>query len=53
MRPVLEATAFKLFDFKLMPDFAGGTTVLQDAYADLKFVPCEGARRQVQGPVRS
>jgi len=39
VRPVLEATAFKLFDFKLMPDFAGGTTVLQDAYADLKFVP--------------
>ena len=39
VRPVLEATAFKLFDFKLMPDFGGGTTVLQDAYADLKFVP--------------
>jgi phosphate-selective porin OprO/OprP len=39
VRPVLEATAFTLFDFKLMPDFAGGTTVLQDAYADLKFVP--------------
>jgi phosphate-selective porin OprO and OprP len=39
VRPVLEATAFKLFDFKLMPDFGQGTTVLQDAYADLKFVP--------------
>jgi phosphate-selective porin OprO and OprP len=39
VRPVLEATAFKLFDFKLMPDFGQGTTSLQDAYADLKFVP--------------
>lgn len=39
VRPVFEATAFKLFDFKLMPDFGGGVTVLQDAYADLKFVP--------------
>jgi phosphate-selective porin OprO/OprP len=39
VRPVLEATAFKLFDFKLMPDFGQGTTTLQDAYADLKFVP--------------
>jgi phosphate-selective porin OprO/OprP len=39
VRPVLEATAFKLFDVKLMPDFGQGTTVLQDAYADLKFVP--------------
>ena len=39
VRPVLEATAFKIFDFKLMPDFGGGTSVLQDAYADLKFAP--------------
>ena len=37
VRPVIEATAFKIFDFKLMPDFGGGTTVLQDAYADAKF----------------
>ena len=37
VRPVIEATAFKIFDFKLMPDFGGGTTVLQDAYADARF----------------
>jgi phosphate-selective porin OprO/OprP len=37
VRPVVEATAFKIFDFKLMPDFGGGTTVLQDAYADARF----------------
>jgi phosphate-selective porin OprO/OprP len=36
-RPVIEATAFKIFDFKLMPDFGLGTTVLQDAYADARF----------------
>jgi phosphate-selective porin OprO and OprP len=36
-RPVIEATAFKIFDFKLMPDFGGGTTTLQDAYADARF----------------
>jgi phosphate-selective porin OprO/OprP len=37
VRPVLEATAFKVFDFKVMPDFGGGVTVLQDAYADARF----------------
>jgi phosphate-selective porin OprO/OprP len=37
VRPVLEATAFKIFDFKVMPDFGGGVTVLQDAYADARF----------------
>jgi phosphate-selective porin OprO/OprP len=37
VRPVLEGTVFRNFDFKLMPDFGGGTTVLQDAYLDLKF----------------
>jgi phosphate-selective porin OprO/OprP len=37
VRPVLEATAFKIFDFKVMPDFGGGQTVLQDAYADARF----------------
>jgi phosphate-selective porin OprO and OprP len=39
VRPIFEATAFKIFDFRVMPDFGGGTTVLQDAYADLKFAP--------------
>jgi len=39
VRPVLEATAFKIFDFKLMPDFGGGQAVLYDAYADARFAP--------------
>ena len=37
VRPILEATMFKNFDFRLMPDFGGGTTVVQDAYLDLRF----------------
>jgi phosphate-selective porin OprO and OprP len=37
VRPVVEATAFRIFDLKLMPDFGNGTTVLQDAYADARF----------------
>ena len=39
VRPVLEATAFKIFDFKLMPDFGQGQAVLYDAYADARFAP--------------
>ena len=30
---------FKLFDVRVMPDFGGGTTVLQDAYVDARFKP--------------
>ena len=39
VRPLLEGTLFKFVDFRLMPDFGGGATVLQDAYLDLKFSP--------------
>jgi phosphate-selective porin OprO/OprP len=39
VRPLLEGTLFKFVDFRLMPDFGGGTTVLQDAYIDLRFTP--------------
>src|SRR4029077_15086752 len=38
-RPILEGTVFKIFDFRIMPDFGGGTTVLQDAYLDGRFSP--------------
>jgi phosphate-selective porin OprO/OprP len=34
-RPSLEGTLFGLVDFRLMPDFAGSTAVLFDAYLDL------------------
>jgi phosphate-selective porin OprO/OprP len=36
-RPIVEGTVWKLVDFRLMPDFGGGTAVIQDAYFDLKL----------------
>jgi phosphate-selective porin OprO/OprP len=36
-RPIFEATTFRIFDFRIMPDFGGGTTALQDAYVDARF----------------
>lgn len=36
-RPTLEGTVFKYFNFKLMPDFGGGKTELQDAYTDFTY----------------
>jgi phosphate-selective porin OprO/OprP len=38
-RPYLEAILFDLADFRIMPDFGGGTTVLQDAFVDLRLAP--------------
>jgi phosphate-selective porin OprO and OprP len=37
VRPVIEATAFKKYSFRIMPDFGGGQVVLYDAYVDLAF----------------
>ena len=37
VRPMVEATMFKNFVLFLMPDFGNSTTVVQDAYADLRF----------------
>jgi phosphate-selective porin OprO/OprP len=39
VRPIFEGTVFKIFDFRVMPDFGGGTTVLQDAYLEGRFSP--------------
>lgn len=39
VRPIFEGTAYKYFDFKIMPDFGDGKTVLQDAYADITYFP--------------
>jgi len=39
VRPIFEGTVFKIFDFRIMPDFGAGTTVLQDAYLDARFSP--------------
>jgi phosphate-selective porin OprO/OprP len=38
-RPILQGTVAKYFDFYLNPDFGGGTTVLQDAFIDVRFTP--------------
>jgi phosphate-selective porin OprO/OprP len=38
-RPILEATIGSYFEFRIMPDFAQGTTVLFDAYWEGKFDP--------------
>ncbi|HEY3346267.1 MAG TPA: porin [Nitrospirota bacterium] len=39
VRPIFEGTIYNWIDFRIMPDFGGGTAVLQDAYIDLKFAP--------------
>jgi phosphate-selective porin OprO/OprP len=44
VRPIIEGTLFKYFDYRIMPDFGGtgGTTIttsIQDAYADVKYFP--------------
>jgi phosphate-selective porin OprO and OprP len=36
VRPVFEATAYKYFGLRLMPDFGGGQVTLYDAYAEAK-----------------
>jgi phosphate-selective porin OprO/OprP len=38
-RPILQGTVARYFDFYLNPDFGSGTTVLQDAYLDVRFTP--------------
>jgi phosphate-selective porin OprO/OprP len=39
VRPIFEATVFKIYDVRMMPDFGAGTTVLQDAYIEARFLP--------------
>jgi phosphate-selective porin OprO and OprP len=38
-RPLIEGTVFKYFDFRLLPDWGGGTAVLQDGYVVAKLRP--------------
>lgn len=44
VRPIFEGTVYKYFDFRIMPDFGLGTTVLQDAYMDIKYFPFASVR---------
>jgi phosphate-selective porin OprO/OprP len=39
VRPNFEGTVFKIFDFRVMPDFGLGTSVLQDGYVEARFSP--------------
>lgn len=39
MRPTLTGRVGRYFDFKVMPDFGNGTTVVQDLYFDTRFSP--------------
>lgn len=39
VRPIFEGTVAKIFDFRIMPDFGQGQTVLQDAYMEARFNP--------------
>ena len=43
-RPILEGTVYRIFDFRIMPDFGNGQTVLQDAYLDARFSPFASVR---------
>ena len=49
-RPILEATFFKIFDFRIMSDFGGGTAVVQDAYLDARFSKVFSLRAGKQKP---
>ena len=44
VRPILEGTVYKYFDFRIMPDFGQGQTVLQDAYGDIRYFPYASVR---------
>ena len=39
VRPVLEGTVARYVNFRLIPDFGEGKTVLQDAYVELRYFP--------------
>ena len=52
-RPMVEATACKIYDFKIVPDFGQGKTVAAGRHPGCPFPPRgQGAGRQVQDPLR-
>ncbi len=44
VRPIFEGTVYKWFDFRIMPDFGLGTTSIQDAYMDVRYLPYASLR---------
>jgi phosphate-selective porin OprO/OprP len=52
VRPILEGTLYEKFGFRIMPDFAGGTTQILDAYVDANLYPGFRIRAgKFKGPV--
>lgn len=45
VRPTIEGTFASIYDFKFMPDFGQGRTVIQDAFVNARFKP--GAQVQL------
>jgi phosphate-selective porin OprO and OprP len=39
LRPTLEGTLDSIYDFRFMPDFGQGKTIIQDAWADARIEP--------------
>ena len=39
VRPILEGTVNNIYDFRLMPDFGGGKSIIVDAYVAARFKP--------------
>ena len=39
VRPIVEGTVFRHYDYRVMTDFGGGSAVLQDAYVDVTHLP--------------
>jgi phosphate-selective porin OprO/OprP len=39
VRPYIDGTIDKIFDYRLVPDFANGKTIILDAYADARLEP--------------
>jgi phosphate-selective porin OprO and OprP len=37
LRPTISGTLYKYIDYLIRPDFGGGSTVINDAYAELKY----------------
>ena len=52
VRPIFAGTVGRHFEFQIMPDFGAGTTVLQDAWLDVKYSPKARLRvGKFKGPV--
>lgn len=52
VRPIFEGTVFDKYGFRIMPDFAGGTLQILDAYLDANYDPAFKIRAgKFKGPV--